>query len=129
MSATQQDSYELLDRYLAESWFGVQTGPLVLILCLFVWLNSILNDLNSSIRLTMAAVQLKGQATVITEVDHGKHHHIVTLSSARAAVFVAVQMCRMAVAVALLIGGMLFLRRTTNTIELLLNTVGLELYT
>ena len=121
LSATQQVQYEELDNYLAKSvFFEVPSGPLVLVLCLFVWLVSIMNDLNSSVRLVLATVQLKGPATVI-KMNGCDRRQIVSLSAARTAVFVGVMLLRVAIAVALLVGGVLFLRKTTSIVDLMLN--------
>ena len=121
LSATQQVQFEELDDYLAKSFFfGIPSGPLVLVLCLFVWLNSIMNDLNSSVRLILATVGLKGPTTVINMNGSGRRQ-IVSISAARTAIFVGVVILRVAIAVALLIGGMLFLRKTTSIVDLMLN--------
>ena len=67
-----------------------------------------------------ALVQLRGQATTI------KQGKILSVSAARLAWFIGVQMVRLGVAVVLAWGGTRFLARTTGLSDLILNAVALE---
>ena len=105
--------FQAIDKY--RTW-----GPLLASICLLMWVVTIVNEIASCIRLTCAVMQLRGAATKIVE---GK---INSLSGARVASFVLVQIVRLIIAILLAYGGMRFLGNPVPLGDLILNTLALE---
>ena len=76
-------------------------GELLVVLCLFVWFNTVIADISGALRMIAAAIQSRGKATKMhTSASTGKFC-IVQLSNNRVAWFVCVQSIRLVIAVTL----------------------------
>ena len=84
-------------------------GPILASLCSFMWLVKVINEIGSSLRVTIAIARLRGAKTKIVQSK------LVSVSTPRIVWFTFVQTTRLAVAVILAVYGTIFL---THTIEL-----------
>ena len=97
-------------------------------LCLFVWFMRVIADANAAIHMIVAAINLRAPATKITVSAMGKEQ-VKALSTVRTVWFISTQAVRLATAICLGYGGMLFLGRTIDLAELILNTMALDVPT
>ena len=103
--------FQAIDRYEQDS-----IGILLLILCLFIWINSVITDASGALRMIAAvrthmhvyledvctvvhaqAMQLRGERTEICTLGGGKRH-VSMLSNERVLWFVGVQLARLVIA-------------------------------
>ena len=100
--------------------YGRTSGPVLTALCCLMWLVTVLSEMASCTRVTVAALQLHGGTTQIVE------GRIQSISTIRLVVFVATQTLRIGIAAALAYGGIRFLTNTVQLDEIVLNAVALE---
>ena len=98
-------------------------GPFFTGLCCFMWCVYVTLEVRDAVNVMRAAVYLKGPCTTIGPAGSPDEPRITVLSTPRVVFFLGVQMLRIAIAVALLIGGLQFLVGTFNMSDLLLSTV------
>ena len=118
-STMQMKAVKDIERYLP-------TGPYLQALCCFVWFLGIIKDLVGAIRRIDAVMRLRGQKTLISSIDEGRHSRIEALSAARTACFVTVQLARICIALSLGYGGARLLCNTIQMEGLLRTTVALK---
>ena len=118
LSSTHSSVFELITNYQ-----GI--GPVLSVLCLFVWFMRVIGVMNGAIHMIMAAVHLRAPATNITVSAMGKQQ-VKALSTVRTVWVIITQAVRLAIAICLGVGGTLFLGRTIDLTELILNTMALD---
>ena len=116
-STNQASSYAALQSYLEG-----EAGMYFAGLCIMIWSVSVINDVTPTLTVMRTALRLRGSNTVLQDTpdDSGKKQ-IVSLSHARVAYFLTVQLVRLIIVGFLLKGGVYFLAYTVTFGDLLLN--------
>ena len=109
---SQADDFSSIQQY--RTW-----GPILAALCSFMWLVKVINEIGSSLRVTIAIARLRGAKTKIVQGKLG------SVSTPRIVWFTFVQMTRLTVAVILAVYGTIFLTHTIELSEVILNCVAL----
>ena len=107
--------FQILNAYLDKP------GQAFAALCCFVWSISVVTEISAIIKIMRVTVSLRGTTTIIV-VSSGRRQ-ITALSTARITIFLALQLFRLVIGLALLAGGMQYLAYTISLSDLLLNTV------
>ena len=113
--------------YLGKDSDGMgKSGQVMCILALLVWIITMTQEIFACYRACLAVVHVPRGRSSVLSLDASNALTISALSLPHAALFVTVQLARLAIGIPLLWMGILFLAYTPNIGDLLLNAVALE---